>query len=187
MTVFNWLTNVCWLVFVVYWGISAFGAKRNARSVWRGLAVRLAIIAVLFASFRTHAFRQLSAQMPVAASHPVIGGIGVLLCALGVATAIWARRNLGKNWGMPMAVKEAPDLITSGPYAYVRHPIYSGMLLALLGSSLVMGVWMLALMVVLGAYFVFSARTEEQTMLREFPTQYPDYMRRTKMLIPFVF
>ena len=62
--------------------------------------------------------------------------LGVALCALGVGLAIYARFYLGSNWGLPMSRKANPELITSGPYAFVRHPIYSGLLLAMIGSAL---------------------------------------------------
>jgi len=68
----------------------------------------------------------------------LMGGVGVALCALGIGLAIWARTYLGRNWGMPMSRKENPELVTSGPYAYVRHPIYTGLLIAMLGSVTVL-------------------------------------------------
>lgn len=87
---------------------------------------------------------------------------------------------------MPMSVKENPELVTSGPYAYIRHPIYTGFLLAMLGSAFVVGNWEFVLFVIFGLYFSYSARTEEKLMTRTFPTQYPQYKQRTKTLIPFV-
>ena len=109
---------------------------------------------------------------------------GVALCALGVA--IWAQTYIGRNWGMPMSRKEDPELVSGGPYAYVRHPIYSGMLLAMLRSAI--GgtvVWFIPL-VLCAVYFVYSARNEESLMLEQFPEQYAVYMRRIKMPLPFL-
>jgi len=105
---------------------------------------------------------------------------------IGLAFAVWARRHIGKNWGMPMTSKEHPELVTTGPYALVRHPIYSGILLALLGSSLTTGVFDLALLVIFGVYFLYCAYVEEALMSKEFPDRYPEYKKRTKFLIPFV-
>jgi protein-S-isoprenylcysteine O-methyltransferase Ste14 len=120
--------------------------------------------------------------------HPtdLMGTIGVILTALGVSIAIWARMHLASNWGMPMSIKENPDLVTTGPYAYVRHPIYTGVLLAILGSAFVAGlIWSVVLLV--GAmYFIYAATQEEKLMLNEFPEKYPTYEARTKMLIPFI-
>ncbi len=115
---------------------------------------------------------------------PALGGAA--LCVLGMAFAIWARIYLGRNWGMPMSRKEDPYLVTGGPYAYVRHPIYGGLLIAMLGSSIGgMIVWSIPLLLCV-VYFVYSARTEEKLMREQFPEQYPAYMKRTKMFVPFV-
>ncbi|MGH8300548.1 MAG: methyltransferase family protein, partial [Steroidobacteraceae bacterium] len=94
--------------------------------------------------------------------------------------------NLGRNWGMPMSLRQGHELVTSGPYAYVRHPIYTGIMLAMIGSALAVGLLWLLLFALYFAYFLFSARTEEQMMLAQFPDTYPAYRRRTRMLIPFV-
>ncbi|MGB6953481.1 MAG: isoprenylcysteine carboxylmethyltransferase family protein, partial [Candidatus Cybelea sp.] len=91
------------------------------------------------------------------------------------------------NWGLPMTRRANPELVTSGPYALVRHPIYSGLLLAMIGSGLALSVsWAIGLLIV-GPYFIYSARAEEQTMADAFPQQYPAYRTRTKMFVPFVF
>ena len=117
----------------------------------------------------------------------VLGGIGVAACLAGFAFAVWARIELGRNWGMPMSLKEGHELVTAGPYAYVRHPIYGGILLAVLGSALAESPAWLVLLAIFSVYFLYSAKTEEGLMRTLFPGQYPDYVRKTKMLIPFVF
>jgi protein-S-isoprenylcysteine O-methyltransferase Ste14 len=97
--------------------------------------------------------------------------------------AVWAKAFLGKNWGVPMSLKQGHDLITTGPYRIVRHPIYSGILLAQLGSWLASSpVWLFVMSLI---YFRYSARVEERLMLQQFPDQYPDFKRRTRgMIIP---
>lgn len=85
-----------------------------------------------------------------------------------------------------MTQKDEPELVTSGPYHLIRHPIYSGILLALLGTALAMNVEWLILFAALGVYFVYSATMEERIMMTSFPTTYSSYRARTKMLIPFV-
>lgn len=86
-----------------------------------------------------------------------------------------------------MTMREEPELVTSGPYRFVRHPIYSGILLALLGTSLVgLRVWLLVFFFFV-AYFVFSAVTEEKLMAETFPEQYQEYKKRSKMIVPFLF
>jgi protein-S-isoprenylcysteine O-methyltransferase Ste14 len=117
---------------------------------------------------------------------PALASIGIALAALGIGFAIWARVYLGRNWGMPMSLKEDAELITSGPYAYVRHPIYGGLLVAMLGSALV-SVWWIVAWVLFIVYFIWSAKTEEGIMAEQFPQAYSAYMKRTKMFIPFIF
>jgi protein-S-isoprenylcysteine O-methyltransferase Ste14 len=73
--------------------------------------------------------------------------------ATGIALAIWARVHLGRNWGMPMTQKAEPELVTSGPYRFVRHPIYSGLLAWLLGTALVTNLIGLIIVAILGGYF----------------------------------
>jgi protein-S-isoprenylcysteine O-methyltransferase Ste14 len=87
---------------------------------------------------------------------------------------------------MPMSLRQGHELVTSGPYTYVRHPIYTGIMLAMIGSALAVGLLWLLLFALYFAYFLFSARTEEKMMLAQFPGTYPAYRRRTKMLVPFV-
>jgi protein-S-isoprenylcysteine O-methyltransferase Ste14 len=129
-----------WLVFVAYWVVAAVGAKRNAsRRVWRGgIGLRLVLILLIASVLRSSpSLREFLAETQRAASHSdLLGWTGVALCALGFGLAIGARWHLGRNWGMPMSRKEQPELITSGPYAYIRHPIYTGLILAMLGSGI---------------------------------------------------
>jgi protein-S-isoprenylcysteine O-methyltransferase Ste14 len=190
MTVYDWLILALWMTFIAYWAISARGAKRNigARGWWREGGLRLSIIALVLLAFRVpvfnHALRH--ARFSAARIGVVAGPLGVALCALGIGLAIWARACLGRNWGMPMSRKENPEFVTTGPYKFVRHPIYGGILLAMLGSTLGASVVWLLPFVLFGAYFIYSARVEEHLMLEQFPAQYSAYMKRTKMLLPFM-
>jgi protein-S-isoprenylcysteine O-methyltransferase Ste14 len=88
---------------------------------------------------------------------------------------------------MPMSRKQDPELVTTGPYAFVRHPIYTGIILMMLGSAIAASPFWVVPLILFGAYFVFSARREEAFMLAQFKEQYRDYMKRTKMLLPFVY
>src|SRR5258708_3671779 len=93
----------------------------------------LLIVAVL----RSPSLRQFLAETQRSASHSIfLGWTGVALCVLGFGLAINARWHLGRNWGMPMSRKEQPELVTSGPYAHLRHPIYTGLILAMLGCTI---------------------------------------------------
>jgi protein-S-isoprenylcysteine O-methyltransferase Ste14 len=189
MPVEGGLILACWSVLVVYWLIAARGAKRNVRGApwWRGAGLRVALPVVLAPVLCLPGFRQFLASRRAVPVDPVIAGAGVAICAAGIALAIWARRHLGRNWGMPMSLKEGHELVTTGPYRIVRHPIYTGILTAMLGATATGSPLWPILFVLSGGYFLYSAIVEERLMLRQFPSQYPAYKRRTKMLIPFVF
>jgi len=189
MNAYRWLIGGCWLVLGAYWAVAAIGAKRNVggrRERRKAIAVRLGIVLLILLILRLPALRQalLSAQSYMADSR-AMGVLGVALCALGVGVAIWARAHLGRNWGMPMSQKENPKLVMTGPYAWVRHPIYSGILLAMLGSTIGATVFWILPLVLFGAYFVYSACREEQFMISQFPDQYPAYIKRSHMLLPW--
>lgn len=189
MAVYNLLIAVCWLVFIVYWAVMAVGAKRSVGSyAWRKqMVLRIVIVLIALMALRFPGVIQAVRVIHSYTAGPLMGSIGAILCAAGIAFAIWARAVLGRNWGMPMSRKQDPELVTSGPYAYVRHPIYTGLIFAMLGSALGSNVvWFLPLPII-GAYFVYSARQEEKLMLQQFPEQYGAYMQRTKMLLPFLY
>jgi protein-S-isoprenylcysteine O-methyltransferase Ste14 len=189
MKIYSWLIITLWLVLIVYWAISAASAKRSigTRAWWKESALRLIVVALILIALHFPVLRHaLLAAHAYAASSMLMGIIGVALCAIGVGLAILARVHLGRNWGMPMSRKENPELVTTGPYAFVRHPIYTGMLLAILGTAIGASVFWLLPLTLFGAYFIYSARCEEKLMIEQFPEQYPAYMKRTKMLLPFV-
>jgi len=113
--------------------------------------------------------------------------VGIVLFVLGLGFAIWARVHIGRNWGGPMMQKDEPELVTSGPYHLVRHPIYSGILIAGIGTALALSwLWLIAVFLA-GIYFVYSATVEERYLSEQFPDTYPAYRHSTKMLVPFVF
>src|SRR5262249_29768313 len=130
--------------------------------------------------------RLLNGLQVTGAGKVLISWLGVTIAAAGVALALWARVNIGRNWGMPGTQKEGADLVTTGPYAFIRHPIYTGFLLALFGTALTEGPVLLVAVAVLGSYFIYNARREERIMNERFPDAYPAYKRRTKMLVPFI-
>jgi protein-S-isoprenylcysteine O-methyltransferase Ste14 len=171
--------GVGWLAFSAYWLIAALGAKPGSRGARRWPA-GLRIIVLVFIVTRVVGSAKLRVE------EPVLQVLGVVLFGCGLALAVWARVYLGRNWGMPMSQKDEPELVTSGPYRFVRHPIYTGILLALLGTALATNLYWLGACVLVGAYFVHSARVEERILADAFPATYPRYRARTKMLIPFV-
>jgi protein-S-isoprenylcysteine O-methyltransferase Ste14 len=189
MTIFQRIIPALWLVFAVYWGISALLAKRNVGRTpwWRQSALRGVVIALLAVAI--HVFGKdhgLRAAQSYQMHSAILGAIGAALVLLGVGLAIFARVYLGRNWGMPMSRKADPELVTGGPYAYVRHPIYTGIIIAMLGSAIGLSFYWILPLIFFSPYFIHSARREEALMCEQFPAQYPDYMRRTNMIVPFV-
>lgn len=179
MHAFKTAISIAWIVFGVYWFAAAFGAKRGTggRSRIRLTGLTALSVAVLVRFLRGGS---------LAVHSPVLGAIGAALFVCGIALALWARICLGRNWGMPMTQKAEPELVTVGPYRAVRHPIYSGLLLAVLGTALVTNLIGLIMVLILGGYFCYSAAVEEKNLIRTFPTAYPAYRARTKMLIPLI-
>ena len=168
-----------WVVFWAYWLISAAGAKRGTRPR-RARIPGLFFVILGFLLLRTFSTGSLAVHSPL------VRAVGAILFVSGVGLAVWARVHLGRNWGMPMTKKDEPELVTSGPYRFVRHPIYSGILLAVLGTALATDLYLLIVLGAMGAYFLHSARAEERLMTEAFPAAYPIYKASTKMLIPFV-
>jgi protein-S-isoprenylcysteine O-methyltransferase Ste14 len=170
---------VLWLLFWVYWGLSALRSKRGTRS-WRGMPLRALLalaLVLLFTGVHAGGLKVHGTVLPV---------LGIMVVVCGLAFAVWARVYIGRNWGMPMTVKEEPELVTSGPYRLVRHPIYTGILTAVVGTALAINFLALAVAAVMAVFFVYSATVEEKNLAAIFPDAYPAYRARTKMLIPFV-
>jgi protein-S-isoprenylcysteine O-methyltransferase Ste14 len=181
---------VCWAVFIVFWGVSATHIKKDVRrpvSLWISVAWRaalaLAVISVVrVPSLRASLWHVDSFGSPI----PALGILGVVLCAGGVATAVWARKTLGENWSSRPSVKAGHELVTSGPYQYVRHPIYFGMLVGVLGTAMVIGLPGVMIFLVVCVVFATRVRVEEKLMMQQFPDQYTEYRSRTKAIIPYV-
>jgi protein-S-isoprenylcysteine O-methyltransferase Ste14 len=182
MNVIDTVIAVGWLAFWIYWLVASIGVKAG-RARWTQFAgLRIGIILVLLLLLRSRVLKDHTTT-----SSPWLQGIGLTVFVAGLALAIWARVYLGRNWGMPMTQKADPELVTTGPYRSIRHPIYTGIILAMIGTTVAVSLYWLAAVILLGAYFIYSATVEERLMARTFPDSYPAYKQSTKMLIPFVF
>src|SRR6266550_4245772 len=110
---------------------------------------------------------------------PWLQVIGLIIFLPGLALAVWARAYLGRNWGMPMTEKANPELVTTGPYSSIRHPIYTGLILAMAGTAVAVSLYWLIVAAALGGYFIYSAVMEERYMAGIFPDTYPRYQQET--------
>jgi protein-S-isoprenylcysteine O-methyltransferase Ste14 len=175
---------VLWAGFWVYWFVAASTGIKVGRTRWgRFVGARAAVVLLVLLLIRSRPFK----GGQTITKDPWLQAIGLVVFLAGLALAIWARRYLGRNWGMPMTEKVDPELVTTGPYRRVRHPIYSGIILAMVGTAIAVSWYWLLAVIVLGAYFVYSAVMEERYMAGHFPDTYPAYKRSTKMLVPFAF
>jgi protein-S-isoprenylcysteine O-methyltransferase Ste14 len=182
---------ICWLVFVAYWVISSLRVKRDLShhgSLWVSVGIRLLIAFAIVLLLRLPLAREVvqNGMYGFLSIHPAIKAVGAVFCAVGVAIAIWARANLGANWSGRPATKEGHELVTSGPYRFVRHPIYSGMLLAMLGTCLISGIPGLLVFVAFSAIAIYRIVVEERLMMQLFADKYLEYRKHTKALIPHI-
>jgi protein-S-isoprenylcysteine O-methyltransferase Ste14 len=171
--------GIAWAVFWLYWLVSAVSANASTGGLRRLPMTGLTVVSVFVV---VRVFRGGGAEV----HSLVLGVIGAVLFVCGIALCVWARIYLGRNWGMPMTQRVEPELVTTGPYQFVRHPIYSGLLLAVVGTALATNFLGLAIAVILGAYFYYAATVEERNLVTVFPTAYPAYREHTKKLIPFL-
>jgi len=181
-------------VFLLVWlGLSFFVKRdlrggRTARAYQVRELVLVVVIVVLIWSYRHHQSGPHLASNRLSLFVPTLRElwIGAALTAMGIAVAIWARLYIGRNWSPRPAKKEAHELVTGGPYAVVRHPIYTGIILAASGTALTGTILGVILLAFAAALFLSRVRTEEQIILELFPDAYPPYQSRTKRLIPFI-
>ena len=176
--------GIIWLIFALVWLVGAVTAKRTVRRNWlASISWRVGIagsVIVLYNLLRDSPY--VTGALPILA----LNVLGLACAATGVALAVCARLYLGRNWGDPLSVKKDAELVTSGPYAYIRNPIYTGVLIGMFGSALV-NWWAVVPLVWSAAYFVYASRGEEQMMLKKFPGTYTTYKEHTWRLIPYIY
>ena len=183
----RYLIAAFWLLWLAVWLAASASVKRtrsreSRRAAFYNRTPVLIGVAMLVAP----------QWLPAALTHRFLTGpeppaLGTALVFVGLAFALWARWHLGRNWSSAVVVKEGHSLIRSGPYRFVRHPIYSGMVLALFATALAIGEargFIGAGLILFG--FVIKLWAEEERMRETFP-EYDDYARRTARLIPGVF
>jgi protein-S-isoprenylcysteine O-methyltransferase Ste14 len=187
MTRWTWLFIAgCWIAWLVFWVIMAFTARRTVER--RGfLGYRLVAGLVFVAMAAAGRLLHVSAQAQLWPATPALGVAAGGIVAAGVAFSVWARLTLGRNWSAEVTFKQDHELIESGPYGLVRHPIYTGLLLMALGTAINydQAVAFAVFASLCGALW-WKVRLEEQIMGNHFPDAYADYKARVRAIIPFV-
>src|SRR4029077_13226753 len=180
--------NGCWLVFAAIWVIAALSTKRTVYRESRAQRLRYWVVLVV-AFFLMVDDRRLPypLNLDIIPHVAPIAWAAAVLCVIGLAFAVWARVTLGRNWSGVVTLKEGHELVERGPYRFVRHPIYTGILTMFFATALARG----HLSGFVGTLLIFASfwiklRNEEKLMLQQFPERYADYRRRAKRIIPFV-
>jgi len=178
----------CWVVFWVYWTVSARRLHAPRRKA--SLAFTILNTGLLYAGFvlvlvGRQVIGPLAIRFTSEAAYSYIAGTALVVA--GVALAIWSRRVLGSNWSGAVRITEGQHLVRTGPYAFVRNPIYSGIALAMFGTALVAGTigGLLGFALVVASLWQ-KGRMEERFLLAEFGGEYAAYQREVKFLIPFI-
>jgi protein-S-isoprenylcysteine O-methyltransferase Ste14 len=175
-----------WLAFFVLWMFAALRTKRAVEraTLPRRLYYTIPVVLGYYCMFSSYVevpwwqYRYLPRSPEVAIA-------GTLITGAGLAFAIWARVHLGRNWSSAVTIKEQHQLIRSGPYRFVRHPIYTGLIVAMMGIALANGKVRGALGVLLVWFgFLLKSRMEEEFMVRAFGAEYADYRTTTGALFP---
>jgi protein-S-isoprenylcysteine O-methyltransferase Ste14 len=183
----TWI-DVLWMAFAVVWLTASLTVKRNAR-VQPSLSLLTHSVTIV-AAFLLLLWSRLSAgplSWRLVPDSVALSATGWALTFAGLASAIWARFFLGRNWSGLVVIKHDHQLVRRGPYAVVRHPIYTGLTLGMLGAALALG----ELRGLLGAglaaaHWWTKSQIEERFLLDEFGAEYAQYRREVKALIPFL-
>jgi protein-S-isoprenylcysteine O-methyltransferase len=189
MSIISWIIGACWGALILTWVVTAFSIKRDASgSTWWRLAwiviVGVMVSVVVSRIAHGHLAAYFRSGSMISGSVP-LAALAAALCFFGILLAIWARLQLGRNWSPAPALKEKHELVTSGPYKRIRHPIYTGIIMAMLGSALASPAWLVVL-IVFTAVFVWRVHVEEGLMMKEFPNHYLEYKKHTWALVPWV-
>ena len=181
--------TVVWIVFLIYWQIKAVGAKTTRRLeplASRILRALIFLIAIVLLATTSIPLRWLYRQFWPAGLWSFWLGAAVLVA--GLLFAVWAREHLGSNWSRSVTIKQGHELITTGPYAVVRHPIYTGILAGFLGTAIALSqVRGFIVFVLIFLVLWLKLRMEEQWMRSQFGETYATYAHQTAALVPYLF
>jgi protein-S-isoprenylcysteine O-methyltransferase Ste14 len=186
--IYVWLIPAIWAFWCLYWLLSARGVQHATRTEGRmSRRIHLALVGGGFALVALPIFRVGPLGWYWLPKTDVVFFFGTTLLAAGLCLAVWARRHLGRYWSGTITVKAEHQLIQSGPYAFVRHPIYTGFVGSMIGTAMALGQvrGVLAVVLLLIAY-LRKIRIEEIWLVQGFGESYVQYQKKVKALIPFV-
>jgi len=180
---------LCWAIFLIYFVAAAFTVKRTVerQNGWLRVLMLAVLIVVIILLKRGTALSGYAGEV-LWRQTLAVGIIADLITLFGLITMLWARIVLGGNWSASVTFKENHELIERGPYAFVRHPIYSGLLLMGIGTAIMsgrVGGFIVFIIFFLGLWL--KSYQEERLLTKHFPDAYPNYKARVKALIPYVF
>jgi protein-S-isoprenylcysteine O-methyltransferase Ste14 len=180
------LDLIPWYALGIYWAISALRVKQTkVQEDLGGRLLHVGVMGLAFLFLFSHRLDLGLLGLRFAPQSAWLRISGIVLTFVGAGIAIWARSSLGQYWSARVTLKVDHQLIRSGPYAWVRHPLYSGLLLAMAGTALVVGEWRAVLGVVLAVIeFSRKAAKEEALLASEFGDQYQEFRKRTGFLVP---
>jgi protein-S-isoprenylcysteine O-methyltransferase Ste14 len=174
-----------WILFCLYWLVSALHRKKTKRR--ESWVQRMAYVLPLLAAFYflLHYGGPTWLGTRFVPDTPSVEWLGVVIMAAGVAIAFWARFHLGANWSGVVTLKQNHELIRTGPYRTIRHPIYTGILLAFLGNAVEVGQvrGLLGLLIIWLSFYV-KARREESFLVQEFGPRFDEHTQHTGMFLP---
>jgi protein-S-isoprenylcysteine O-methyltransferase Ste14 len=176
------------IVFWLYWLISAIRTRstyKRKQSNWFLLPFMLVL--VLIWGFLSDQVSSSLMQLRVIPGGIATGFLGIIITVIGLGFAVWARIHLGKNWSSRPGIKVDHTLIRTGPYQFVRNPIYTGILFGYAGTAIVIGEsWAFFMILFILAVFLGKIRVEERFLLNEFGEAYIQYRKEVKALIPYL-
>ena len=183
--------KLVWMTVLLYWVWSARRVKAPERTeplIKRLIAYWLPLVIAVLLLGPGDWFGHTLLREQFVPHTTLVYSIGLALCTLGGLLAIWSRYLLGQNWSGTVQLKQGHELIDSGPYHLIRHPIYSGFLLLFLGNAVMVGDWrgLLAVVIVFVSFWRKST-LEEKWLTQYFGEVYRAYRQRTKALVPAIF
>lgn len=180
---------VLWIAFLIYWQIKAVGTKTTQRlepAASRILRALIFLVAIILLSTTRIPLRWLYLQLWPQGLWSF--WLGAIVLVTGLLFAVWAREHLGRNWSRSVTIKQGHELIKTGPYAVVRHPIYTGILAGFLGTAIALSqVRGFIVFVLIFLILWIKLRMEEQWMRTQFGETYASYAHQTAALVPYVF